>query len=145
MRGWARRRPPRGVAAVGWQTPGMSFGQQSGPPASTKQVAYLLSLIKKEGHESFRDARHTYGLTQRQAGGRFSGKEASELIDRLLGNATEEDEPRLDLGARPLVPAADEPVAESAIDSQALIARGLRADVLADELRRRGWAVSEPT
>ena len=120
----------------------MSFGQQSGPPASSKQVAYLLSLLQKEGYESFRDARHSYGLTQRQAGGKFAGKEASVLIDRLLGNTNDEDPP-LDLGARPLVP-ADEPIEESVAASQALVARGLPADVLADELRRRGWTVGEP-
>ena len=121
----------------------MSFGQQSGPPASSKQVAYLLSLLKKEGYESFRDALHTYGLTQRQAGGKFAGQEASVLIDRLLGNTSDDDELRLDLGAKSLVP-ADEPLAESVVDAQATLARGLQADVLADELRRRGWRVSEP-
>ena len=68
----------------GGQASGVSFGQQSGPPASAKQLSYLLSLVKKAGYEGFRDARHPLGLTQRQAGGKFTGKEASELIDRLL-------------------------------------------------------------
>jgi hypothetical protein len=125
----------------------MSFGQQSGPPASAKQVAYLLSLLKKEGFESFRDARHSYGLTQRQAGGKFAGKEASVLIDRLLGNSPPEETLPLDLGARPLVPAsaADEPeIAFGSNDAQAALIRGIQADVLADELRRRGWNVAEP-
>ena len=62
----------------------MSFGRQSGPPASAKQVKYLLSLIEKDGHTGFRDARGPLGLTQRQAGGKFTKGEASELIDRLL-------------------------------------------------------------
>jgi len=35
-------------------------------------------------------------------------------------------------------------LAESVVDAQATLARGLQADVLADELRRRGWRVSEP-
>jgi hypothetical protein len=62
----------------------MAFGQQSGPPASAKQLSYLLSLVQGAGFEGFRDARHPLGLTQRQAGGKFTGGEASELIDRLL-------------------------------------------------------------
>ena len=43
----------------------MPFGQTSGPPASTKQIAYLKSLLRAEGHDDFRTARHVYGLTQR--------------------------------------------------------------------------------
>ena len=61
----------------------MAFGQAAGPPASAKQIAYLESLVKQAGHDSFRDARHPLGLTQRQAGGKFTKQEASELIDRL--------------------------------------------------------------
>ena len=60
----------------------MAFGQAAGPPASAKQIAYLESLLKQKGHDSFRDARHPLGLTQRQAGGKFTKQEASELIDR---------------------------------------------------------------
>ena len=61
----------------------MAFGQ-SAPPATPKQVQYLLSLVQKAGHTSFRDARGPLGLTQRQASGKFSKNEASALIDRLL-------------------------------------------------------------
>jgi hypothetical protein len=121
----------------------MSFGQSSGPPASTKQVAYALSLLKAAGYDSFRDARHPFDLTQRQAGGKFSGPEASALIDRLLGNAPEPEAEQLDLGAKPLIPAGDEPDESQAI-AQATLARGFQADVLADELRRRGWSVTAP-
>lgn len=75
----------------------MAFGQQSGPPASAKQLKYLLSLVQEAGHESFRDARHPLDLTQRQAGGKFTTREASELIDRLLagefGDPTDDDGP----------------------------------------------------
>ena len=110
----------------------MSFGKQSGPPASDKQVAYLLSLLRQAGHEGFRDARHPLGLTQRQAGGKFSGREASALIDRLLGG---------DVGATADSPA--DPVAEH-LEPTAGVVRGLPADVLADELRRRGWSVDAP-
>ena len=61
----------------------MALGQ-SGPPASAKQVAYLQALLEKAGFATFREARHPFGLTQRQAGGKFSKQEASELIDRLV-------------------------------------------------------------
>ena len=66
----------------------MAFGQASGPPASAKQIAYLASLLKDAGYETFREARHPFGLTQRQAGGKFTTSEASHLIDRLLGCGT---------------------------------------------------------
>ena len=63
----------------------MSFGQQNGPPASAKQVQYLLSLLKKQGYDGFRDARGPLHLTQRQGNGKFTSSEASALIDQLLG------------------------------------------------------------
>ena len=37
-----------------WEDRGMAFGQQSGPPVSSKQVQYLQSLLLKAGHTSFR-------------------------------------------------------------------------------------------
>src|SRR4051795_7150974 len=68
----------------------MAFGQQSGPPASPKQVAYLLSLLQADGYD-FATGRHHFGLTQRQARGKFTTSEASELIDRLLAKANGDD------------------------------------------------------
>ena len=118
----------------------MSFGQQSGPPASTKQVAYLLSLMEAEGYD-FATGRHHYGLNQRQAKGKFTVGEASEFIDRLVARADAGPD-----GAQTLF---DDPVAVKAqekIDAQrATVLRGIPADVLADELQRRGWAVIPPT
>ncbi len=35
----------------------MAFGQQSGPPASSKQVEELLALFEGAGYSSFREAR----------------------------------------------------------------------------------------
>ena len=110
----------------------MSFGKQSGPPASDKQIAYLLSLLRTAGHQSFRDARHPLGLTQRQAGGKFSGPEASALIDLLLAG---DDAP---------APDPSDVVSQRVEEERVAVARGLPADVLADELRRRGWTVVEP-
>jgi hypothetical protein len=74
----------------------MAFGQASGPPASAKQLAYLASLLKDAGYETFREARHPFGLTQRQASGKFTTREASHLIDRLLGNVEEPDPDAID-------------------------------------------------
>ena len=69
----------------------MAFGQQSGPPASAKQVSEIESLLERAGFSSLREARHIYGLTQRQAGGRFTRTEADELIARLLAGEGELD------------------------------------------------------
>ncbi len=118
----------------------MAFGQQSGPPASHKQIQYLESLLRKAGHDGFRDARGPLGLTQRQAGGKFTKDEASTLIDQLLAEDPEVEAP---IGAgRPTMEqssAADRLEAERV---QAL--KGMPATLLADELQRRGWTVQEP-
>lgn len=115
----------------------MSFGQQAGPPASQKQVARLLSLLNADGYD-FATGRHHYGLTQRQARGKFTVGEAEELIDRLVAEANG-DEP-----AERVDPVAAR--AQQRIDSQrAVLLRGIPAEVLADELERRGWAVIPPS
>jgi hypothetical protein len=122
----------------------MSFGKQSGPPASAKQVQYLLSLIEKAGHSGFRDARGPLGLTQRQAGGKFTIGEASALIDQLVaaegepdvvfGRGIGDDPPTL-----AQISAADRLEAE-----RAEVLKGMPAGLLAAELERRGWTVSLP-
>ena len=119
----------------------MSFGQ-TGPPATHKQVQYLLSLVQKAGHADFRDARGPLGLTQRQARGKFTKSEASTLIDRLLndengGNGSSNDEPLPGFGER--VSAADRLEAE-----RAAVLAGMPAGLLAAELERRGWQVTPP-
>lgn len=145
----------------------MAFGQQSGPPASTKQLKYLLSLVQAAGHDGFRDARHPLGLTQRQAGGKFSGREASELIDRLLAGEFDEgdevsgpDEPvgpasssssartsgRRSSPARPdrRTEIAAERAQQRLDDQRAELIAGVPADDLAAELERRGWTCTPP-
>ena len=120
----------------------MSFGQQSGPPASPKQISYLKSLLQAAGHDDFRTARHEFGLTQRQAGGKFTSREASALIDRLLGN--EPSEPPAVAGRA----AAETPERAAQADqldrTRSDMLRGMPADLLATELERRGWTVSPP-
>lgn len=88
--------------------------------------------MRKAGYDDFRAARTEYRLTQRQARGKFTKAEASALIDRLT--STDVD--------NPTVSASEEP--DSLESAQALLIRGFPADVLADELRRRGWTVGEP-
>ena len=61
----------------------MTFGKQSGPPASARQVQELLTLLQEAGDAGFRDARGPMGFTQRQAGGKFTRDEVAAFIDRL--------------------------------------------------------------
>lgn len=120
----------------------MAFGQQSGPPATAKQLAQLMELITAAGHSDLRDARGPLGLTQRQAGGKFTRGEADDLIARLEAEA--------ELGAVDDPPDVPAVAARSAarFDRREAQWRKLLADVpaeaLAAELQRRGWAVLEP-
>ncbi|MCB0998883.1 MAG: hypothetical protein KDB40_06250 [Acidimicrobiales bacterium] len=120
----------------------MSFGQQSGPPASPKQISYLRSLMKAAGHDDFRTARHEFGLTQRQAGGKFTSREASALIDRLLGN--EPSEPPVVAGRAAAEETDRVEVADQLSRTRSDMLRGMPADLLATELERRGWTVTPP-
>lgn len=117
----------------------MSFGRQSGPPASAKQLSYLRSLVEKAGHSGFRDARGPLGLTQRQAGGKFTKAEASALIDRLVNGEVGGDG-----GADPASDHAYDSAAERLEAEQASILRGMPAGLLAAELERRGWTATSP-
>ena len=72
--------------------------QQSGPPASAKDVKELLSLLGDLGHSDFRDKRGPMGLTQRQAAGKFTRYEAAALIERLHQAEADGNAP---LAARP--------------------------------------------
>jgi hypothetical protein len=115
----------------------MSFGQTA-PPATAKQVQYLLSLVQKAGHSSWRDARGPLGLTQRQASGKFSKIEASALIDRLLGESSGDDDDGTAASTGEAISAADRLAAE-----RAEILRGMPAGLLAAE--RRDWIATPPS
>lgn len=112
----------------------MAFGQAAGPPASGRQVAELLELLRAAGHTDFRDARGPMGFTQRQAAGKFTAGEATELIDQLQDAAH-----RRDVGEPAELPA---PAPKLSAAERAL--REHPDHVLATELQRRGWIVVEP-
>jgi hypothetical protein len=108
----------------------MAFGQQSGPPASARQVEKLKELLRDGGHGDFRDARGPLGFTQRQAAGRFTRDEADDLIARLQAVADGEAPPPM--------------VAQAGRDAIEQVLRRMPAEQLAAELQRRGWAVIAP-
>ncbi|HEX9683986.1 MAG TPA: hypothetical protein VGA13_12955 [Acidimicrobiales bacterium] len=111
----------------------MAFGQQSGPPASHRQVTQLLQLLNEAGHAGFRDARGPMGFTQRQAAGKFTRHEAEAFIDQLENEQFIAGRPAAEpAGPPPRLTAADRKVAD------------LSDQQLAAELQRRGWIVVEP-
>jgi hypothetical protein len=123
----------------------MTFGRQSGPPASAKQMDYLRALVERAGHTGWRDARGPLGLTQRQAAGRFTRDEASALIDRLLkGDDGDQDGPGGDGDRGQAGDDGPDSAADRLLTEQATILRGMPAGLLAAELERRGWTVTSP-
>jgi hypothetical protein len=109
----------------------MAFGQQSGPPATARQVQELLGLLQEAGHLDFRDARGPMGFTQRQAGGKFTRDEADAFIQQLQ-----------EAGPDTASPEPSRPAQRLTATEQTL--RRMSSEQLAGELQRRGWAVIEP-
>lgn len=127
----------------------MAFGQQSGPPATARQVQELLALLHAAGHSDFRDARGPLGFTQRQAGGKFTRDEAAAFIEQLENEAAEHEAAERGTAANAVEPpatpppvTAPRPKAKAAAADKALAA--IPAERLAAELQRRGWIVVEP-
>jgi len=124
----------------------MAFGQQSGPPATARQVQELLGLLHDAGHVDFRDARGPMGFTQRQAAGKFTRDEADAFIEQLQEAESAEAESDPVEGGAPTRPAArsvaTRPPGRPTAAEQAL--RKVPAEQLAAELQRRGWVVMEP-
>ena len=113
----------------------MAFGQQSGPPATAKQIRDLVRLLEEAGHTDFRDARGPMGFTQRQAGGKFTRDEAEAFIEQLEQAAHEATQV---VGPPPAATRAAHPsAAERTL-------RNVSDELLAAELQRRGWIVVEP-
>lgn len=121
------------------ETGRMAFGQQSGPPATARQVQELQALLEEAGHSDFRDARGPMGFTQRQAGGKFTRDEADAFIAQLQEAQEQDDQapPETSAPARVTRPAARLNAAEQAL-------RKVPTERLAAELQRRGWVVMEP-
>lgn len=129
----------------------MAFGQASGPPATAAQLAELTELLARAGFDGFREARHPYGLTQRQSNGKFTRSEADELIERLAAEVGDD--------VAPFEPTADAPAASSATSASSSastranpsvdpppgdVTLAFPDELLADELRRRGWTCTPP-
>jgi hypothetical protein len=129
----------------------MAFGQQAGPPASAKEVAQLEELLAAAGFDSFREARHTYGLNQRQAAGRFTRSEAAELLARLTaGEGTLDADVASEVVERAARTVAsgradDDRQARRTAERQAELVAALPDELLADELARRGWLCMPPS
>jgi hypothetical protein len=121
----------------------MAFGQQSGPPASAKLIGEIESLLERAGFSSLREARHIYGLTQRQAGGKFTTGEANELIARLLAGEGELDSEQAAAAVDAIVVAEQRSAKRGAAKQDELLA-AVPDDALADELVRRGWVCMPP-
>jgi hypothetical protein len=131
----------------------MAFGQASGPPAPAKLVAQLEAQLNQHGFASFKEARHPFGLTQRQAAGKFTSAEANELIERLVAQdevrAAEPERARTapdrpaptGRGARPRATAPPSP---RDLAKEEELVTGLTADVMATELTNRGWCCIPP-
>lgn len=117
----------------------MAFGQAAGPSAGTRRVAELAELLAERGYDSFKEARHPFGLTQRQANGKFTVAEADELIALLEATADDEEAPVPVPAAAPSATTAD----RARRRDEELVAR-MDAEVLATELVNRGWCCIAP-
>lgn len=116
----------------------MAFAQAPGPPASARDIAQLASLLEEAGFASFREARYRFGLTQRQANGKFTRDEVVALVAQLEGA-----EAGLSLEDRQA--AADARAVARLREQQAELVAGLPGTLLAEELERRGWACIPPS
>lgn len=124
----------------------MAFGQQSGPPATARQVQELLELLRAAGHADFRDARGPMGFTQRQAAGKFTRGEAESLIAQLQEDGVPTTAaPVADHRSAPARPfASRRPAPRPPGTAPAPDVTGVASEHLAAELQRRGWVVMEP-
>lgn len=128
----------------------MAFGQASGPPARAKDIDHLAEQFEQAGFSSFREARHQFGLTQRQAAGKFTSGEVTELLARLEAAAagSEPDPPlheRLIVDLEPAVAVAPNPARADRRQQQSkLTIAGLPDDLMATELELRGWTCIPP-
>lgn len=131
------------AAGALWETAAVAFGQQSGMPASARQVQELLALLHDAGHADFRDARGPMGFTQRQAAGKFTRDEATAFINSLQEDSVEPPPATPAVARRPAAVRTPPPAAAAPRPVSPSLRR-VAAEDLAAELRRRGWVVAEP-
>jgi hypothetical protein len=131
----------------------MAFGQQSGPPATARQVKDLLGLLEQAGYGGFREARGPLGFTQRQGNGKFTQDEAAELIERLEAEAEAgpaAGAPEQRSGKAEPASAPEQRAPSRAATQRARLAKlesqlqQVPARLLAVELERRGWILIPP-
>ncbi len=89
-----------------------------------------MDLLKDAGHSDFRDARGPMGFTQRQAAGKFSRDEAAAFISQLQDAESDRSDPVA--------------VASWRQNAQEQAMSHMSSELLAAELRRRGWTAIEP-
>jgi hypothetical protein len=119
----------------------MAFGQASGPPAPQRRVAELAELLAAKGYDSFREARHPFDLTQRQAAGKFTTAEVDELIERLGAEGSDNESPPEGPAPTPSGPPRSDDRRRRQMEE--LVVK-LDADIMATELENRGWCVIAP-
>ncbi len=137
----------------------MAFGQQSGPPATARQLKDLMALLEQAGYGSFREARGPLGFSQRQGGGKFTGSEAAQLIEQLEAEAeagpdalsetalapAQKSPAKAKPAKTPVVAAAASTLAAERREARlTVVARDLPPHILARELERRGWILIPP-
>lgn len=123
----------------------MAFGQAAGPPAPAKDVARLAELLDQLGFCSFKEARHPYGLTQRQAAGRFTRDEAEELLGRLEAEVEVQGAGAASPAGEPEPSRSPARTTRSASAAQQRAVAGATDEVLVAELELRGWTCIAPT
>jgi len=122
----------------------MAFGQSAGPAATHRQVKDLLELLQNIGYDDFRDARGPMGFSQRQAGGKFTAEEATELIDELQAAEYEAEQGEPPKPAPKKKAAAKPTVSAEVLSDMERAVRTASTKSLVLEVRRRGWTVTKP-
>lgn len=107
----------------------MTFGQESGPPASAKQIRELLASSRTSATPT--SAMHgPMRFTQRQAAGKFPRDEAEAFVGQLLDAESD--------GSNPV----DAPAWRQRAQEQVMSC--VPSEQLAAELRCRRWTANEP-